>query len=180
MIGAEDIVFEIMGNAHRNCYWDLRLAIELVYARFPEQLSMNELADTVAFKLNGKKSGRSVTRSLARAADDVWDYGDREVLQSKYGFRHKPTPKELVYRLAKALQTPVEYRVFQDAIGRYGILAKGVAEERWLAIAPFLADESKAAEMVAVLNEADISLEEFRELLLNGEISLLMEGKLPV
>ena len=175
MAGAEEIVLEIVGNAHMVCYRDLQLAIHIAYECFPIQISMKELTEATALRLNMKKSAASVGRSLARAVDDIWDYGGREILQSKYGFRNKPTPKALIYRLARALQTPATYHTFLDTARQYGILAKSAVGEEWIAVAPFLVDEDKAAEITHALGELDVSLEEFRELLLNNGIALFIK-----
>lgn len=177
MTGAEDIVFEMIGNAHMNCYQDLQLAIEIAHEHLPVQLSMKTLTEEVVFKSTAKKASASVSRALARAVEDIWNYGRREILQSKYGFRNKPTPKALIYRLAKALQTPAKYRILQDATGKYGIVAINAAEKHWMGIAPFLKDEGKANAIVSILNQSEVPMEQFRELAFNDELLSLIEGK---
>ena len=174
---AEDIVFEISGNAYLNCYEDLCRAVEIACEHFPEQLSMKELSAAVVPRLKGKKNAQSVSRALSRAVEDAWENGGRNVLEEKYNFRMKPSPKELIFKLARAMGKSVEYRVWKGAFPRsYGIIASRRDEDHWMAVAPFLRDESKAAAIVYVLNESQTSMESFQELVLTNTLTdLIME-----
>lgn len=172
---AEDIVFEISGNAHLSCYEDLCRAVEIACAHFPEQLSMKELSAAVVPRLKGKKTAQSVSCALSRAVEDAWENGGRRVLEEKYNFRVKPSPKELIFKLAHAMGEAVEYRVWEGKYPRrYGIIASRRDEDHWMAVAPFLRDEGKAAAIVYVLNESQTSMESFQELVLTNTLTDLI------
>ena len=181
MAGSEDIVFEISGNAHMKCYQDLRLAVEITHGYLPVQPSMKELTAEIVPQLKAKKSADSVARALARAAEDAWDNGDRYILENKYGFRCKPTPKELILKLARTMKPSMEYRLWrEDASGAYGIIASTPDGDHWMAVAPFLRDEAKALAVIRVLNQSEVSFEQFRELMLSGSLLTLIERELQV
>ena len=176
MAGIEEIVYEISGNAHMNCYQDLRLAVEIAHAHLPTQLSMKELTAAIVPKLESKKKASSVARALARAVEDAWDHGGREVLESKYGFHHKPTPKELILKLARAIQTPVKYRILKDAAGKYSIIAGNPNEDCWMVVSPILKEENQAASIVHALNESGMSMELFRDWLFHDGLTKMLDG----
>ncbi|MBR5471845.1 MAG: hypothetical protein IKU81_07000 [Oscillibacter sp.] len=177
MSGAEEIVFEISGNAHRNCYEALRAAVEIAHEKLPVQLSMKELSAAVIPKLKGEIAVASVARALARATEDAWDNGGREVLQCKYGFRTKPTPKELIFRLARAMEPSGEYRILKDSTGKCGIVVSKPGEGYWMAVAPCLKDEDRLAAVIQQLNQAHMSIELFRELVFTDIVLPLVEGE---
>ena len=108
MVASAEIVFEISGNAYRSCYQYLQMAVGIAHEHLPTQLSMKEISDKVVAQLNATQSSDSVARALARATEDAWDHGGRQVLESKYGFRCKPTPKELIFKLARSITRPME------------------------------------------------------------------------
>ena len=188
----EDIVFEISGNAHLSCYEDLCRAVEIACAHFPEQLSMKELSAAVVPRLKVKKTTPSVSRALSRAAEDAWENGGRTILEEKYGFRIKPSPKELIFKLARAMGKseeymekqiehvgePVKYRVWEGKCPRrYGIIASRRDEDHWMAVAPFLRDEDTATAIVHVLNEMHMPMEVFRELAFSNTLTDLIVRK---
>jgi len=175
MAGAEDIVFEISGNAHMNCYQDLRLAVEIAHAHLPTQLSMKELTAAIVPKLESKKKASSIARALARATEDAWDHHGRDILENKYGFRHRPTPKELILKLARAIQTPVEYRLLKDASGKYSIIASNPNENCWMVVSPLL-KEDHAVSIIHTLSEAGMSMECFRDWLFQDGLTKMLDG----
>lgn len=175
MAEIEEIVYEISGNAHMNCYQDLQLAIEIAHAHLPTPLGMKDLTAEIVPKLGSRKKAGSVARALARAVEDAWDHGGREVLESKYGFHHKPTPKELILRLARAIQTPVEYRLLKDASGKYSIIASSPNENCWTVVSPLL-KEDHAISIIHTLSEADMSMECFRDWLFQDGLTKMLDG----
>lgn len=171
MVKAEDIVFEISGNAHSGCYEALCRAVEIAFDHFPEQLSMNDLTSAVVPMLKEKKNAQSVSRALSRAVEDAWDNGGQAVLKIKYGFHSKPTPKELIFTLARNMKQPAFYRLWkQESSGKYGIIARQPNEDYWLAAAPFLSDEIEATNIVRILNQNHVPMEQFRKLIITGTI----------
>ena len=175
MAKEEDIVFEISGNAHLRCYEALCRAVEIAGNQFPAPLSIQELSEAIVPMLKEKKSAQSVARALARAAEDAWENGGRAVLEEKYNFRVKPSPKELIFKLAQAMERPTEYRVLKGSCPQsYGIIAGKRDEEHWMAVAPFLKDEEQAAAIVHVLNTVRMPMEEFREMALSSTLTKLI------
>ena len=177
MTGAEDIVFEISGRPHLKCYQDLCHAVAITHEQLPVQPSMKDLEAAVGTKLTPAKNAAAVSRALARAAEDAWENGGQAVLKEKYGFHSKPSPKKLILKLARAMEQPVEYQVWKEASsGKYGIIARDPNDARWLAVAPFLRDETQITAIVHILNQYHMSLEHFRELFFNDDFIKLLEG----
>lgn len=175
MIGAKEIIYEISGNAHLKCYRDLQLAVEIAHEHLPVLLSMKELTEIVSLKQSRRKSANAVSRALGRAIEDAWEYGDRYTLQNKYGFRSKPTPKELIFKLSHSIEEAVEYRMWKDPItGKYGVLAVIPDENYWMTVAPSLNDENQAAAIVHILNQNHTSLSCFRELAFTDRLTSLL------
>ena len=176
MVRAEDIVFEISGNAYRDCYQILCRAVEIACEHFPEQLSMNELSASIASTLKEKKTTPSIARALARAVEDAWDNGGQATLKLKYGFHEKPSPKELIFALARHMNTPTEYRLWkQTTPKKYGIIARHPNDSYWMAVAPFLSDESEATAIVHALNQNQLPMEQFRKLIVTGTLPRIAE-----
>ena len=174
MSGAEEMIRELQGNSTLTCYNVLLQAVRIACEYLPAQLLMKDLAEQIAPAQNPD----SVQRALARATEAIWDSGRRRILEKKYGFRCKPTPKELIYKLARVLKNPVKYRIWQEnTSGRYGIIASETVEDRWFAVAPLFKDKNTAAAVVRILNESNVSLEAFQELCLNGGFLALVEEK---
>ena len=178
MAQAEDIVFEISGNSHLGCYEVLSRAVEIAYEHLPEQLGMNELSAAVVPKLKGKKNSKSVARALARATEDAWDNGGQAMLRIKYGFHDKPSPKELIFTLARNSGKPTEYRLWKQKFSeKYGIIARYIGENYWIVVAPLLNDTNQAEEIVHILNQTNMPLEQFRKLIItNNLLTLVDEG----
>lgn len=178
MAQAEDIVFEISGNTHLGCYEALSLAVEIAYEHLPAQLGMKELSAAIVPKLKGKKTAQSVARALARATEDAWDNGGQAILRIKYGFHDKPSPKELVFTLARNIKKPTEYRLWKQKFSeKYGIIARHIGENYWIVVAPLLNDANKAETIIHILNQTNMPMEQFRKLVItNNLLTLVDEG----
>ena len=171
MAMAEDIVFEISGNTHLGCYEALSRAVEISYEYLPAQSGMNELSAAVVPKLKDKKNAQSVARALARATEDAWDHGGQAILRIKYGFQDKPSPKELIFTLARNINKPVEYRLWkQKSSEKCGIIAKYPNENYWMASTSIFNDERSAAAIVQILNQTQTPMEQFRKLIVTSQI----------
>jgi len=103
---ARAIVREISGRSYRECYDVLTCALEVVHSHSPKRMDMRNIAAEAGALLG--KEGTAVARALARAAEDAWDHGGRKVLEEKYGFREKPSPKELVVTLSYVMEESPE------------------------------------------------------------------------
>jgi len=179
MTGAENIVRKISGKPYLSCYEVLCRAVEVAYEYRPAQPAMKDLIDAVVPRLRKKRSAMAVSRAQGRAVEDIWENGDRTILEKTCGFCAKPFPKELVFALALFLERNSRYRLWkEESSGKYGILAGEPDHTYWMAAAPFLKDEEQAAAIVRVLNESDLSCEQFRELFLSGElIGVMKDGR---
>lgn len=123
MMYESGVVAKIRGREGRKCYMDLERAVDIVAASNDLDLSMKEIADQIAEVTGVGRSG--VMKSLSRAVEDIWENGDREALNSLYEYRlrEKPTPKELIRRLATYRNRMVEYQIGVDQKGRYCLIA---------------------------------------------------------
>ena len=165
----DEAVFELCGRPHLGCYRDLRCAAEAAYERFPESPLMREIEAEVGVRLN--KRPRAVSRALARAAADIWDHGNRALLEEKYGFRERPSPKELLTELVRSVSRPVEYLLWQEpSTGRYGIIGKSPSSSGWLAVCPFFTDIAKIEAFIAFLNHLQAPLSDFQDLFFDSEL----------
>lgn len=177
MTGAEDVVFEISGRSYLACYQDLCLAVEIVYEQLPVQPRMKDIEAAAGARSQPVKRAGAVSRALARAAEDAWENGGRKVLEETYGFRIKPSPRELVLKLAHAMKKPAEYRIWEEAsTGKYGIIARVPKDGHWLAVVPFYTDEAKVTALIRILNRFHVPLEDFRDLFFNDRFLESMEG----
>lgn len=177
MTEAENIVFEISGRSCLACYQDLIRAVQVVYEQLPVQPLMKDIAAAAGARTQPVKGVGAVSRALARAAEDAWENGGRRALEAVYGFHTKPSPRELILKLAQALKKPAEYRIWREpSTGKCGVIARVLGEERWLAVAPFYPDEAKITALIRILNRSQTSLEDFRELFFNNSFPDLPEG----
>ena len=91
------------GHQYRSCYHLLREAIEVGISHQPDSPQMKVIWMEVCQK-TGKKPG-TVARALARAVEDLWDYGDSGKLIAYYQSWEKcqPTPQEFIFIVSRHL-----------------------------------------------------------------------------
>lgn len=99
----EDIlraVEKISGKLSRDCYYDLCCLVKAAVPRMPGTFSMETLYPEA--QRYSEKEKDTLAKALSRAAEDIWDCGDRAELQKLFQrvLREKPTPKDLVRALA--------------------------------------------------------------------------------
>ena len=99
----EDIlrtVEKISGKLSRDCYYDLCCLVKAAIPRMPGTFSMETLYPEA--QRYSEKEKDTLAKALSRAAEDIWDCGDRAELQKLFQrvLREKPTPKDLVRVLA--------------------------------------------------------------------------------
>ena len=177
MTGAEGVVFEISGRPYLACYQDLCLAVEITYERLPAHPLMKDIEAAVAARSQPAKRAGAVSRALARATEDAWENGGRRVLKETYGFQTKPSPRELILKLAQAMKKPAEYCIWkEESTGKCGIIAKVPGEGHWLAVAPFYTDEAKITAFIRILNDSHVPLEHFQDLFFSDRFLGSMEG----
>lgn len=177
MTEAESVVFEISGRSYLACYQDLCHAVEVVYEQLPAHPLMKDIETAAGTRSRPAKRAGAVSRALARATEDAWENGGRRVLEETYGFRTKPSPRELVLKLAQAMKKPAEYRIWKEAsTGKCGIIARVPGEGHWLAVAPFYTDEAKITAFIRILNDSHVPLEHFQDLFFSDRFLGSMEG----
>lgn len=116
----EDIlrtVEKISGKLSRDCYYDLCCLVKAAIPRMPGTFSMETLYPEA--QRYSEKEKDTLAKALSRAAEDIWDCGDRAELQKLFQrvLREKPTPKDLVrvlalsvWRRRKAVRPQVRWR----------------------------------------------------------------------
>lgn len=119
----EDIlrtVEKISGKLSRDCYYDLCCLVKAAIPRMPGTFSMETLYPEA--QRYSEKEKDTLAKALSRAAEDIWDCGDRAELQKLFQrvLREKPTPKDLVrvlalsiWRRRKAVRPQVRYQVLE-------------------------------------------------------------------
>lgn len=98
----ERVIWEIGGHVMQKCYRYLEDAVR--YSMTLEQFPRGELtkqfypAVAEAMGMRGKRAGTTVSRAVARAAADAWDYGNQAKIEEIAGreWRGKPMPGELI------------------------------------------------------------------------------------
>ena len=101
----EEYVASFGGRQFRRCYRGLCIAIEVEHAQIAERPPMKVVCTEVGRKT--KKNRRTVSKSLSRAIEDLWYYGDRERIMQCCGHNKsgKPTPQEFIYAAAREFGT---------------------------------------------------------------------------
>ena len=99
----EEYVASFGGRQFRQCYRDLCIAIEVERAHISERPPMKIICAEVGRRT--KKNRKAVSKSLSRAIEDLWYYGDREKIMQCCGHKQsgKPTPQEFIYAAAREL-----------------------------------------------------------------------------
>ena len=114
----ESVFASFGGHQHRDCYKDLYNAISIEKEHQPRTPKMLELVSEVSLRTS-KRAPRTIWRSLARAVEDLWDYGDKDALISYYHSwtRYRPKPQEFIKIIARYLWEE-ERRVEDMSYGR--------------------------------------------------------------
>lgn len=176
----EDIlrtVEKISGKLSRDCYYDLCCLVKAAIPRMPGTFSMETLYPEA--QRYSEKEKDTLAKALSRAAEDIWDCGDRAELQKLFQrvLREKPTPKDLVrvlalsiWRRRKAVRPQVRYQVLetrhppairiQRRILGTGATSGGPAAGK---------EQAEVEQLVRRLNQRQIPIQEAEERFLNGE-----------
>lgn len=118
-----------------------------------------------------KKPGDDLPRPT-RAATDIWERGNRELLMEIFArtLTKAPTAKALVYTLAEYVKPSLDYRCFSEPrSGQYGLLVRLDCEPVAMT-APFSANRADVEKLAAQLTVQQRPLAEFRLQFLSGEI----------
>ncbi|MDC7288460.1 sporulation initiation factor Spo0A C-terminal domain-containing protein [Blautia schinkii] len=99
------VIWSIAGHPCNKSYYHLAL---VVYYSCQVEFYAYFSLERQIYPLVANETGvstKAISRNVARAADDCWDYGDRKRLESIAGrtLFEKPTPKELIFYLCAFL-----------------------------------------------------------------------------
>lgn len=169
----QDGISAFSGRRNLSGYTALFYAVEAALIFGVDGLKMEEVLAYVQEKMLGKKSKAAISKALSRVTADIWDHGDRDSLIRLCGYERseKPSPKELIIRLAEAVSRPqtVEYRVLPaDKRGRLGI--EGSDGERQIIVVSFPMEDVNVEMLVGFLNREQISIEEFEDRVLSDRL----------
>ena len=163
-------VMQLSGRWGNTCYNMLCLAVEAAKGLPREEFQMKRVWSAVR-EATGK-SPESISRALARAAADIWERGNRELLMVIFArtLTKAPTAKALVYALAEYVQPSLNYRCFSEPrSGEYGLLVHR-DDEPIAMTAPFSRSRAAVEKLAAQLTVQQRPFAEFRLQFLSGEI----------
>lgn len=163
-------VMQLSGRWGNTCYNMLCLAVEAARGLPREEFQMKRVWSAVR-EATGK-SPETISRALTRAATDIWERGNRELLMAIFArtLTKAPTAKALVYTLAEYVKPSLDYRCFSEPrSGQYGLLVR-LDREPVAMTAPFSANRADVEKLAAQLTVQQRPLAEFRLQFLSGEI----------
>ena len=152
-------VMQLSGRWGNTCYNMLCLAVEAARGLPREEFQMKRIWSAVR-EATGK-SPETISRALTRAATDIWERGNRELLMAIFArtLTKAPTAKALVYTLAEYVKPSLDYR-----------LLVRLDREPVAMTAPFSANRADVEKLAAQLTVQQRPLAEFRLQFLSGEI----------
>ena len=163
-------VMQLSGRWGNTCYNMLCLAVEAAKGLPREEFQMKRIWSSVR-EATGK-SPETISRALARAAADIWERGNRELLMVIFArtLTKAPTAKALVFALAEYVQPALDYRCFTEPrSGQYGLLVRLDCEPIAMT-APFSENRAAVEKLAAQLTVQQRPFQEFRIQFLSGEI----------
>jgi len=171
-------IAQFAGRRGRTCYEALDCAVEIAVRYLPKEVPIKDICREAAGVCH--KEADALYKALSRVPKDIWEYGNRENLETIIGYTlcERPSPKELVFSLAQAFwcremekQRTMEYHVLEAGLSdQYGIWGESMtSDECCIVIAPFSASRENVNAMVDQLNREQISAMEFKERILRGD-----------
>ena len=141
-------VMQLSGRWGNTCYATLCLAVEAALDLPYGDVQMKHLWSAIHERTG--KSPQAISRALARAAADVWERGNQELLEAIFArtLKKAPTAKELVFTLAEYVRPQLDF----------------------LMTAPFSENRAFVEQLAARLTVRQPSLKTFRRQFLTGEI----------
>lgn len=142
MKDVRSIVMQLSGRWGNKCYIVLCLAVEAALDLPRDDVQLKSVLLAVS-KQNGR-SPEANSRALARAAHDIWDRGNLELLTQIFGRTPKraPSSKELLYVLTDYVRPEIHYRCWKsETADAFGIAIEEDGEPR-LITEPFSSDEA--------------------------------------
>ena len=116
-------VMQLSGRWGNTCYATLCLAVEAALDLPYGDVQMKHLWSAIHERTG--KSPQAISRALARAAADVWERGNQELLEAIFArtLKKAPTAKELVFTLAEYVRPQL------DSVIRIASLTKLMTSE---------------------------------------------------
>ena len=118
-------VMQLSGRWGNTCYATLCLAVEATLDLPYGDVQMKHLWSAIHERIG--KSPQAISRALARAAADVWERGNQELLEAIFArtLKKAPTAKELVFTLAEYVRPQLDFRCFAEPkSGEFGIVVR--------------------------------------------------------
>ena len=135
-------VMQLSGRWGNRCYIVLCLAVDAALELPRDDMQMKSVLLAVS-KQNGR-SPEANSRALSRAAHDIWDRGNRELLTEIFGRKldRAPTSKELLYVLTDYVRPEIHYCCWKsEASNSFGIVIEADGEAQ-LITEPFSSNEA--------------------------------------
>ena len=163
-------VRRLAGRWSNKCYAVLCLAVEAALDLPCDELQLKVVLLAVC-KQNGNAPDAN-SRALARAAQDIWERGDRAFLAEVFGRQPEcaPSSKELLCALLTYIRPSVSYRCWEaDDRGMFGLVAAEDGVPR-LATEPFSDDADFVRQLARRLSVRQEPIDTFRLEYLTGRI----------
>ena len=135
-------VMQLSGRWGNKCYVVLCCAVEAALEMPRDDVQMKSVLLAVS-KRNGR-SPEANSRALSRAAHDIWERGNRELLTEIFGRRleEAPTSKELLYVLTDYVRPEIRYSCWNsEAVNSFGLVVEADGEAQ-LITEPFSSNEA--------------------------------------
>ena len=135
-------VMQLSGRWGNKCYAVLCFAVAAAL-----ELPRDDLQLKCVLLAVSKRNGRSPeanARALSRAAHDIWDRGNRELLTEIFGKKldRAPASKELLYVLTDYVRPEIRYVCWRsEASGSFGLVVEADGEAQ-LVTEPFSNNEA--------------------------------------
>lgn len=178
MNDVKEVIGKISGRNNKECYQELRCAVEIVLEYLPDSPKMKVVQEEIVRRIGKQTNTTAVAKALSRAARDIWEYGDRENLEAVFGhsLKEAPSAKGLILTLAEYVYDEVTYSKWAsyptDGKGIYG------RSRRQSVMAAPVTEEGELLErLIVLLNQRQVPITEFMDRFLNGSLGeLLGEG----
>lgn len=171
-------VMHLSGRWGNKCYVVLCFAVEAALELPRDDVQMKRVLLAVS-KQNGR-SPEANSRALSRAAHDIWDRGNRELLTEIFGRRlgQAPTSKELLYVLMDYVRPEIHYFCWKsEAANSFGLVVEADGEAQ-LITEPFSASEAFVRLLARRLSAQQKPADQFWIQYLTGKIPGVLPPKM--
>lgn len=94
---------QISGRNNKSCYEEFQCAVEITMELLPQRPLMKQVQFEIQARMKLTIKPSSIARVLSRTAEDIWLYGDRNMLEQIYmrPLIEQPSAKSMIITLAK-------------------------------------------------------------------------------